>query len=239
MAGHKIGPGIAEEEPHNAGAQFDVCLTISSFHIILAQVPKIMYCEGDPQSDVPWGPEKASPGKPNEPEMQPKRMGTKEHTSSSDSHSSPLLDQRNFAMRREAAPLPALTLAARCIDVADIRGAASCSDLVHIACTARRLVRCSRRADGDQAKRNSAASLQNTSPLFRARAIRHSGSDHPAPCEIKPLRKPTADVAPDFTRMSRPSPALAPVIGRRFHSPVRWPLQSARSSSTNLCSQSS
>src|ERR1035441_8184902 len=87
MAGHKIGPGIAEEEPHNAGAQFDVCLAISSFHIILAQVPKIMYCEGDPQSDVPWGPEQASPGEPYEPEMQPKLMGTKEHTSSPDGHS--------------------------------------------------------------------------------------------------------------------------------------------------------
>jgi hypothetical protein len=49
MAGHKIGLRIAEEEPDNACAQFDVCLAISSFYVILAQVPKIMYCEGDPQ----------------------------------------------------------------------------------------------------------------------------------------------------------------------------------------------
>src|SRR5450759_4064061 len=88
MAGHKIGPGIAEEEPHNAGAQFDVCLAISSFNVVLAQVPKIMYCEGDPQPEVPWNPEKASPGDRQKPKMQPKCMGAKKHTSSSDSHSS-------------------------------------------------------------------------------------------------------------------------------------------------------
>ena len=172
--------------------------------------------------------------------MQPKRMGTKQHTSSSDGHSklSPSGSEQ-FRDQTRGRTSARANLGGGRVDVSDICGSASCSDLGHIACPARRLVRCSRRADGDQAKRNSTASLQNTSPLFGARAIRHLASDHPAPCEIKPLRKPTADVAPDFTRMSRPSPACAPVYGRRSHPPVRWPLQSARSSSTNLCSQSS
>src|ERR1035438_24194 len=129
--------------------------------------------------------------------MQPKRMGTKEHTSSPDGHSklSPSGSEQFRYERRGRASACASS------------GSASCSDLVHIAYAARRLVRCSRRADGDQAKRNSAASLQNTSPQFRARAIRHLASDHSAPYETKPLRTPTADVAPDFTRMSQPSPA--------------------------------
>jgi hypothetical protein len=87
-----------------------VRLAIPSFYIILAQVPKIMYCEGDPQPDVPWGPEKASPSDRYKPEMQPKGMGAKEYASSPDGHicfpfwigtKSP----------PEAAPLPTLTLA--------------------------------------------------------------------------------------------------------------------------------
>src|ERR1035441_3346038 len=101
MAGHKIGPRIAEEEPHNAGAQFDVCLAISSFHVIFAQVPNIMYCEGDPQPDVPWGPEKASPGDRYKPQMQPKRMGAKEYTSSPDGHSYPPSGSAQFRYRSE------------------------------------------------------------------------------------------------------------------------------------------
>src|ERR1039457_4620508 len=192
MAGHKIGPRIAEEEPHNAGAQFDVCLAISSFYIIFAHVPKIMYGEGDPQPDVPWGPEQASPGEPYEQEMQPKRMGTKEHTSSPDGHSklSPSGSEQ-FRDQTRGRTSAGANLGGGRVDVSDTCGSASCSDLVHIACAARRLVRCSRRADGYQAKRNSAASSQDTSPLFRARAIRYLASDQPAPCEIKPLRKPT------------------------------------------------
>src|ERR1035438_2049976 len=149
MAGHKIGPGIAEEEPHKAGAQFDVCLAISSFYIILAQVPKIMYGERDPQPDVPWGPEQASPGEPYEPEMQPKRMGTKEHTSSPDGHSklSPS-GSAHFRDQTRGRTSARAKLGGARVDVSDICGSASCSDLGHIACAARRLVRCSRRADG-------------------------------------------------------------------------------------------
>ena len=134
MAGYKIGRRIAPKKNPIMLAPNSTCVSPSrpstSF---LPRYPRSCTAKAT-HSRTSHGPRT---GEPYEPEMQPKRMGPKKHTSNPDGDSklSPSGSEQ-FRDQTRGRTSARANLGGGRVDVSDICGSASCSDLGYIACVA-------------------------------------------------------------------------------------------------------